>query len=276
MANNTHSDGCVDLCPPVRNRYFYGKLLDVFHFELEQDYFNTKRWLLNRLVAGYGVVCGLGVQLGPDKQSVIVLPGVAIDECGHEIIVCQPSEPVDLRDPPAQAPASPPPSNSAAAGSAPAANPASSPTGTDCCDAGKYVHVSICYHECQTDPVPAMGGDCDTEALCSPGAIRERYRIEKGDGKLCPATTISRIQDVISNGLINYSALANYITNPCLKPPDDCCIPLANVRIPDAGQIDPSNIDITIRPIVYTNDVLYQLILAWMSQGQPQARGGKP
>lgn len=32
MLNNTKPDGCVDICPPVRNRYFYGKLLDVFHF----------------------------------------------------------------------------------------------------------------------------------------------------------------------------------------------------------------------------------------------------
>jgi len=39
----------------VRNRYFYGKLLDVFHFELEQNYLNAKRWLLTRLVTGYGV-----------------------------------------------------------------------------------------------------------------------------------------------------------------------------------------------------------------------------
>jgi hypothetical protein len=122
-----------------------------------------------------------------------------------------------------------------------------------------------------------MGGDCDTQALCSPGSIRERYRIEIHDGKLCPATTTSCIQDVISNGLINYSALAIYITNSCLDPSDDCCIPLANVRIPEAGQTyDQSNIDIAIRPIVYTNDLLYQLILAWMSQGQSQARGGKP
>ena len=46
--------------PFERNRYFYGKLLTVRDFEVEQRYHCTKRALLNRLVHGAGVVCGLG------------------------------------------------------------------------------------------------------------------------------------------------------------------------------------------------------------------------
>jgi len=265
MATNSQSAGCLDLCPPVRNRYFYGKLLDVFHFELEQSYFNEKRWLLNRLVSGYGVVCGLGVQLGADKQSIVVLPGIAIDKCGREIIVCTQSDPYPL----------PPPPQPPQSGSAPAVGASSSATAKDCCD-GTYVHVLICFHECPSDPVPALGGDCDTQSLCSPGAIRERYKIELADGKLSPPATTSRIQDVISGGLINYNALANYVTNPCPCPPSDCCIPLANIRIPDPGQTyDQSDIDISARPIVFTNDLLYELILAVLNQGQSQSRGRK-
>jgi hypothetical protein len=122
-----------------------------------------------------------------------------------------------------------------------------------------------------------LGGDCDNKGLCSPGSIRESYQIEMEPGKLAPAPTTSRIQDVISGGQINYGALAIYVTNPCPKPAGDCCIPLANIRIPDAGgSYDQRNIDITIRPIVYTNDLLYELILAFMNQGQNQTRGGKP
>jgi hypothetical protein len=45
----------ADLKVPVRNRYFYGKLLDVHQLEMEQEYFNAKRQLLNRLVTGPGV-----------------------------------------------------------------------------------------------------------------------------------------------------------------------------------------------------------------------------
>jgi hypothetical protein len=63
----------TSLKTPERNRYFYGKLLDVYHFELEANYFNAKRWLLNRLVSGYGVVCGLDVRLCSDNKSIKVL-----------------------------------------------------------------------------------------------------------------------------------------------------------------------------------------------------------
>jgi hypothetical protein len=272
MSTHLQPCDCVEMCPPVRNRYFYGKLLDVVHFEIEQNYFNCKRWMLNRLVTGYGVVCGLGVQLMPGTQTVVVLPGVAIDKCGREIIVCGPSDPIALPAPP---PPPPPAAPVSAGGVAPTTAPASG-SASDCCD-GNYVHLSICYHECLSDPVPALGGDCDTQGLCSPGSIRERYRLEIRDGKLAPASTASRIQDVISGGQINYGALAIYVSNPCPAPPDDCCIPLANIRIPDAGgSYEQTNIDITIRPIVYTNDLLYQLMLAFMNQGQSQARGGKP
>lgn len=267
MSGKTQAGTCVDLFPPVRNRYFYGKMLDVFHFELEQNYFNSKRWMLNRLIAGYGVICGLNVQLGQDKQSALICPGVAIDRCGREILVAQQSPAYGL---PAPSPAS--------AGSS-SGQPQPVPPAGDCCDTGSYVHVMICYHECDSDPVPALGRDCDTQSVCSSGSIRERYEIEVLPGKLPPASTVSQVQDIITNGQINYPALANFVSGPCPCPPDDCCIPLANIRIPDPGQpyiYDPVGIDITVRPIVYSNDLLYGLILALMNQGQSQSRGGKP
>jgi hypothetical protein len=277
MSTNAQPWDCTEMCPPVRNRYFYGKMLDVVHFELEQEYFNYKRWLLNRLVTGYGVVCGLGVQLVPGTQTTTVLSGVAIDKCGREIVVCAPSNPVTLPPPGSQGVMTRPPLVTNGPGAPTPNGPiiAPPPPG-DCCD-GNYIHLSICYHECPSDPVPALGGDCDTNGVCSPGSIREGYSIEIGQGKLMPAATTSRIQDVISGGQINYAALANYVTNPCPALPLECCIPLANIRIPDAGgSYDQSSIDVTCRPIVYTNDLLYELILAFTNQGQNQARGGKP
>jgi hypothetical protein len=294
MATNSQQAGCVDYCSPVRNRYFYGKLLDVFHFELEQNYFNSKRWLLNRLVTGYGVVCGLNVLLTSDQKSAYVTPGVAIDKCGHEIIVCQPSSPIPLPTPPPAptqtgTPTGAVPTTPGTPAPAPTSSPAptattgtmpgnsSSTTGTENCDCGNYVHLVLCYHECPTDPSPSMGGDCDTQAMCSPGAIRERYCIELVDGKLAAARTSSAIADLFNGGVINYPALANYVTG--LSPNDpcpDCCIPLANVTIPEAGQTyNDGSIDITMRPIVYNLDMLYEMVLA-MKQGTTSAMARKP
>lgn len=79
-----------------RNRYFYGKLLSVRDFETEQSYMNEKRHLLNRLVHGAGLICGLGaVTTGEDGGKITVTfeeSGVAVDNCGREIIVSAGSE----------------------------------------------------------------------------------------------------------------------------------------------------------------------------------------
>jgi hypothetical protein len=273
MMTNSQTDGCIDFCSPVRNRYFYGKLLDVFHFDLEQNYFNTKRWTLNRLVTGYGVIYGLNVTLGSDKQSIIVTPGLAIDRCGHEIIVCRPSDPQPLPLPTSPSPQPTPATGDGKPTPASGAAVTASTPAIDCCDSGTFYHARICYVECPSDPVPALGGDCDTQSACSSGAIREHYKVEIVEGKLCPARTTSRITDVMTNGTLNYTALANYITNAAPGACDECCIPLANIRIPDSG--GSYDIDIAVRPIVYTNDLLYEMILA-LNPGQSQSSGGKP
>jgi len=240
----------------VRNRYFYGQLLDVRHFETEQSYFQQKIWLTNRLVSGYGVICGLDVQLCDDHKSIAVLAGTALDKAGREIVVPGRSTCVAL-----------PPS-------APQYDHPHQPEGCEC-ECGTYVQACICFHECESDPAPVMAGDCDVER-CASSAVRERYKIVLKEGKAPAPDPNCSLQDVISGGRINYDALAIYVTGTCPSLPDDLCIPLANVRLPEQGATaDPNDIDITIRPIVYTNDLLYELILCLMGDGQSRARGGK-
>ena len=75
-ATPTMTNGACDLQAPKRNHYFHGKLLDVYHFELETAYLNFKRRMLNRLVTGYGVVCGLNVKAHPHcEDAITVCPG---------------------------------------------------------------------------------------------------------------------------------------------------------------------------------------------------------
>jgi len=73
--------------PILRNRYFHGKMLTAGDFQLEQDYFNQKRQMLNRLLHGSGVVAGLTVRVQADLQTVNILPGLALDSLGREIVV---------------------------------------------------------------------------------------------------------------------------------------------------------------------------------------------
>ena len=246
-----------DLRPPVRNNYFYGKLLDVFHLEMEQEYFNAKRWLLNRLIAGPGVVCGLKVELTGDEKGVVVLPGLAIDRCGREIIVATRSPRQLLPDLP---PYEPDRSAKGLRGGR---------------DADRYkrqeeyerhyyceipfAHVVLCYHECKTDPVPALASDCESEAWCASGSIREEYAIEIRDG-FAPIRQSFFPRNVVEGGAINYGALVDFVTSSCRALPADCCIPLANVELRETDDGWEPEIDNSIRPIVYTNRLLYQLI----------------
>lgn len=227
-------------------------------------------------------MCGLGVQLTTDKKRVIVLPGMAIDKCGREIIVCKPSLPFDLPDPPSstdtpgqpavqtpapkdtQNPTTPKPGNGSKPG-----NPCTP-------NLGDYSLLTICFHECQTAPVPALGGDCDTQGLCSPGSVRETYKLDIKPRGLCYPQSQSVIQNAISKtGPVDYRELVKYVTESCTVPNGDCCIPLANIRVPDpGGSYTDEDIDINVRPIVYTNDLLYQLILA-MNRGQSGEQSAK-
>lgn len=77
-----------------RNRYFYGKMLTVRDFEVEQKYGIEKNHLVNRLILGEGIVRGLEVEnIELQKQreeyflKIKLSQGVALDYYGHEIVV---------------------------------------------------------------------------------------------------------------------------------------------------------------------------------------------
>ncbi len=231
-----------------RNRYVYGKLLDVYHFELEQDYFNSKRWLINRLVCGYGVICGLDVHVRRDGRSIEVTRGVAIDKWGREIVVPGTSQPVPLPESPAHA-----------------ARP------HDECEDEDAVHVCICYHECLADPVPVLQGECCDGPVCTPGSICERYSIEFRQGRIPAIDTDCPVPDLVSGNRINYPALANYVSGDCPEPPEDPCIVLANIDLPDPGKpLDADAINIAVRPIVYGNDLLHDFLVCLTGRGRPE------
>ncbi len=94
MSDNTKASDIVDIeCESFptfkRNNYFYGKLLTVNDFRMEQKYFVNKQRLSNRLIHGIGVVCGLQVTQKSPTQ-IMISPGVALDFCGREIVVSEP------------------------------------------------------------------------------------------------------------------------------------------------------------------------------------------
>ena len=75
--------------PFERNNYFYGKLLSVDDFRLEQKYGNDKRRMLNRFLYGTGVIAGMNV-IAVDDTSILIDNGLALDDTGREIVIDEP------------------------------------------------------------------------------------------------------------------------------------------------------------------------------------------
>lgn len=247
-AVESRSGCCLGI--PRRNRYFYGKLLDADHFQLETDYHNAKRWLINRLVIGYGVVCGLGVKAVPDEDAIVIQPGVAMDKHGREIIVPEATPPIaipeHLKQPPGE-------------------------------DEEHAAHVLLCYHECPVEPAPVLAGGCHEPEPCEPGVILERYKVIFRAGCVRRSGAELRIPDVITgtefrNCAIDYDRLVEIVSEPCPPCPSDPCIPLAEIRFSEDGHCRPDQIDITVRPIVFTNDLLFQLLLSMIVEAPSYRR----
>jgi hypothetical protein len=138
----------ASLKPFERNNYFYGKLMMVRDFVAEQLYMNGERDLINRLVSGSGIVCGLGVTPTGSSApgSVNIDAGVAIDCCGREIVVDQPkSVQISTLMP-------------------------SPPT------AGTY-DLCLAYKECFEEPVTALANASTCEERCEYNRIKETYQL---------------------------------------------------------------------------------------------------
>ena len=88
--------GCRDRedCDGLMNerlRYFMGRHLTARDFCDEQAYHRSHRLFHNRILHGWGVVCGLEIKPHRDERCALdyveVSPGVAIDCCGREVVV---------------------------------------------------------------------------------------------------------------------------------------------------------------------------------------------
>jgi hypothetical protein len=249
MYHSTDEETCLKSFS--RPRYFYGQLLDVRHFEAEQEYFKRKLWMLNRMVSGFGVVCGLDVQVGSDGLSVVVTPGLAIDKHGREIVVPCQSKETKIDPLPATDSAQPEPEHCG----------------------GEWAHLVVCYCESKADPEPVLAGGCDTNERCSPGTVREGYELRVRDGKAPPVSVDCQIPHLIKGNAVNYRALVDWVSAPC----DDCedpCITLGNIRRPQGGgTLDANDIDISVRPVVFSLDLLWELVLALTHEAQSRRTG---
>ena len=148
--------------PFERNKYFYGKQFTVRDLLQEQSYLNDKRYLINRMVLGWGVVCGLDVYWDRERRRLVVKSGMALDCCGHEIVVCENQYlSFDKND-------------------------------DDCClehhqmPKGKFV-LCLEYHECEAEPIDLQPVGCDEKGKSEYNRVRDSFRLRlKNWDDACP------------------------------------------------------------------------------------------
>ena len=157
-------NGCADVGHFSRLRYFHGQVLGSLELRTEQGYFVERNRLHDRLLHGWGIVCGLDVRVVPKQacdpadqdpttSEVIIMPGAAVDCAGNEIVVAHP-RPVYL---------------DSLFDDADLASLRATPA---------TVYLSLCYHEVLTDPMrPITGCGCDPAPTCEYAYVQETYRI---------------------------------------------------------------------------------------------------
>jgi hypothetical protein len=235
MATTMNGGGVLGA--PERNNFFYGKLMDVTQFEKEQRYFNQKRLLVNRLVLGTGVVCGLNVVADAQAAGMVrIMPGAAIDGWGREIVVAEevPVDPHQLTD------------------------DQGTPVGDPI--TGGTVTICLAFAEDKVDQVPVLVPDCDTPGNCAPSTIREGFRVlvrvaeaEAPQPAACnlgefPLPTNGDLHELLCERINNTNCSAEALA--------DASVPLARVTLDD-GSID----SVAGRRLVCSNALLYELIL---------------
>jgi len=155
----TASPNLQKLDPLKRVNYTFGLVLGVEEFVQSDTYFIAKHHVENRLLHGYGTVCGLAVvaQTAPIVE-VQVTPGWAINPCGQEIKVPQ-LMCVQVDDWL---------SANLAALQAAMLTTAPPPALSLC--------VVLCSRECQTDTVPIPGEPCMTQSSSmAPSRIADSF-----------------------------------------------------------------------------------------------------
>ena len=164
-----HSSGCGTIPELTRLRYFHGRGLSALDLRREQAFHLDKHRLHNRLAHGWGIVCGLGIEVAPkepcdpcdespDQLVIKVHPGAAID-CGGNEIVVRHTRQVSIESLLGEE-----------AVKRLHAEPAT-------------VYLSICFHEELIDPTrPLLAAGCEPVPACEYGRVCETYRI-------CASTT---------------------------------------------------------------------------------------
>lgn len=247
-----------------RTRFFPCQIIAPDDLTQDQIYFNEKLRRHNRLLHGWGVVCGVQVRaLGDCKVSIE--PGYVLGPQGHEIVIKREVS-VDLCK---LEPGS-------------SASPCDDPPDPWCSDIpaarrpDQPLYIAVRYAECETRPVRAVGGGCGCDSGdCQYSRIRDGFTIGVLTElpKSYQVTTKQirdaevRLSDFAAAGEAGDlpNALGQLLQAPCPSCPEDPWVILAEVVIQDRDNIavDCFRYRRYVVSLGHLTDLFYQI-----SQGQ--------
>jgi hypothetical protein len=245
-------DPCGAVQPLERPNYFDGKLLSIDDLRDEQQYHLEKQRWHNRHLHGRGVVCGLRVVPTdpPSPGQVIVEPGVALDGCGRDIVVPEPTL-----------------FHLGARGGA------DTPMG---CREPQAEYVVLQYREELVEWVPVPGdpnsGEGDARAA---SRIRETFGLRSvSDPPEAPEDASGRLREWLQGASRLelsadqwHAALCELVSQPCTSCASDPSVPLARIGLPPCGPITSAEIDnCSDRRLALSSGLLLQVVLAAMGQ----------
>ena len=161
---------CCDTECFERPRYFCGHLLTDADLTLEQRYVIGKQKLYHRALHGHGIVCGLRLTCDPSCSGhVTVGEGFAIDDCGNDLVVCEPASfdvVAALRD-------------KKLLHATPAADDCEPGTWTSDCPTRDCFYIVACYAEEEQEFATPLTPPCGPSPRdCEPTRIRETVRFD--------------------------------------------------------------------------------------------------
>jgi len=212
-----------------RPRYFARQLVTPTELNLEAEYFLDRLRRHNRMLHGWGTVCGTQVCRVPNDDGsaaqpwkVKIKPGYLIDGYGNEIAI-DVERIVDLRS---------------TSVTVPCGAPAGEVSDPWCSDVmmtpqGGTVWVAVCHKECLVRPVRTQptGCGCD-DTSCEYSRYQDAYEVHLLDS--CPpshsGTPVQSAQQL-------FETLLGAKLSDCPPCPDDPCVVLAAVDVDGSGTV---------------------------------------
>lgn len=206
-----------------RTRFFQRQLVTADDLTQDQEYFRARLRRHNRLLHGWGVVCGARCRRGPGDGEIVIEPGFVLGPQGDEITVDR-EVTVDISSQDLD--------GNAGGSCGPSGDPWCSNVRVDR-QAGDKLYLAVRYAERRTTPVRVPSSDCGcTEQACEYSRIIDSYAFK------VLTTLPDGYPDPMLGTDVSTAWKCSGSARPCSPCPSHPWVVLADITLGSDGKID--------------------------------------